>query len=186
LEAGKTALFQGQKDLGLDLLSESLSLHEQVYGVLHPDVARGYSKLSLIYNQLEEMRSTACDLARKAVIISERTLGLDNQETILNYLNWALCEHGNGNTKAALGFITHVLSIWKNIFGEGHPDEVTMTVPFAFNRANYRTMWPSCYRVYESIKHPCHGLRVLLLSVLNSMAKNLSMLRRLRSSILKL
>jgi protein TIF31 len=128
LDAGKAALFQGQKDLGLDLLSESLSLHEQVYGVLHPDVARGYSKLSLIYNQLEEMRPTACDLARKAVIISERTLGLDHQETILNYLNWALCEHSNGNTKAALGFITHVLSIWRNLFGEGHPDEITMTV----------------------------------------------------------
>ena len=128
MEAGKAALYQGQKDLGLDLLSESLSLHEQVYGVLHPDVARGYSKLSLIYNQLEEMRPTACDLARKAVIISERTLGLDNQETILNYLNWALCEHGNKNTKTALGFIIHVLSIWRNIFGEGHPDEVTMTV----------------------------------------------------------
>ena len=128
MEAGKSALFQGQKELGLDLLAESLSLHEQIYGVLHPDVARGYSKLSLIYNQLEEMRPTACDLARKAVVVSERTLGLDNQETILNWLNWALCEHGKGNTKVALRFVIHVLSIWWSIFGEGHPDEVTMMV----------------------------------------------------------
>jgi protein TIF31 len=128
LEAGKSALFQGQKELGLDLLSESLSLHEQIYGVLHPDVARGYSKLSLIYNQLDETRAAACDLARKAVIVGERTLGLDNHETILNWLNWALCEHGNGNTKEALVFIIHVLSIWRNLFGEGHPDEVTMMV----------------------------------------------------------
>jgi protein TIF31 len=128
LEAGKSALFQGEKDLGLDLLSESLSLHEQIYGVLHPDVARGYSKLSLLYNQLEELRPAACELARKSVIVSERTLGLDNQETILNWLNWALCEHGNGNTKGALGYILHVLSIWRNIFGDGHPDEVTMMV----------------------------------------------------------
>jgi protein TIF31 len=74
------------------------------------------------------MRATACELARKAVIVSERTLGLDNQETILNYLNWALCEHGNGNTKGALSFILHVLHIWRNIFGEGHPDEITMMV----------------------------------------------------------
>ena len=132
MEAGKTALFQGQKELGLDLLAESLSLHEQIYGVLHPDVAHGYSKLSLIYNQIEEMRPTACELARKAVIVSERTLGLDNQETILNWLNWALCEHGKGNTKQALGFILHVLRIWRNIFGDGHPDEVTMMVFFLF------------------------------------------------------
>ena len=74
------------------------------------------------------MRPAACELARKAVIVSERTLGLDNQETILNYLNWALFEHGNGNTKGALAFILHVLHIWRNIFGEGHPDEITMMV----------------------------------------------------------
>lgn len=128
LEAGKTALFQGQKQLGLELLAESLSLHEQIYGVLHPDVARGYSKLSLIYNQMEEMRETACDLARKAVVVAERTLGLDNQETILNWLNWALCEHSRGETNRALGFIIYVLNIWRNLFGEGHPDEITMMV----------------------------------------------------------
>jgi protein TIF31 len=135
LDAGKAALFQGEKELGLDLLAESLSLHEQIYGVLHPDVARGYSRLSLIYNQLEDMRPTACDLARKAVIVSERTLGLDNQETILNWLNWGLCEHGRGGTKEALGFILHVLTIWRNIFGEGHPDEVTMMVIVSMNRS---------------------------------------------------
>ena len=77
---------------------------------------------------MEEMRETACDLARKAVIVAERTLGLDNQETILNWLNWALCEHGKGETNRALGFIIHVLNIWRNLFGEGHPDEVTMMV----------------------------------------------------------
>jgi protein TIF31 len=132
-DAGKAALLQSRKELGIDLLAESLSLHEQIYGVLHPDVARGYSKLSLIYNQLDEMRATACELARKAVIVSERTLGLDNQETILNWLNWALCEHSNGNTKVALSFIIHVLSIWRNIFGEGHPDEVTMMVFYPEN-----------------------------------------------------
>jgi protein TIF31 len=129
LDAGKTAIFSGQKELGLELLGEAMALHEQVYGVLHPDVARAYSKLSLLYNQIDEMRATACDLARKGVIISERTLGLDNQETIINWLNWALCEHANGNTQKALGFMVHALNVWKNIVGDGHPDECTMTVP---------------------------------------------------------
>jgi protein TIF31 len=82
------------------------------------------------------MRETACDLARKAVIISERTLGLDNQETILNWLNWALCEHSHGNTKVALGLIGHVLNIWRNLYGEGHPDEVTMTVSTGTSQTN--------------------------------------------------
>jgi protein TIF31 len=128
MDGGKQALFQEEKELGLDLLAECLTLHEQIYGVIHPEVARGYSKLSLLYNQMEEMRPLACDLSHKAVILSERTLGLDNQETILNWLNWALCEHGRGNTKKALGIIIHAFNIWRNIFGEGHPDQVTMMV----------------------------------------------------------
>jgi protein TIF31 len=103
--------------------------------------------LSLIYNQLDELRPAACDLARKAVIVSERTLGLDNQETILNWLNWALCEHGNGNTKGALGYILHVLSIWRNIFGDGHPDEVTMMV---FQIQAHLTIEQCGYHVAES------------------------------------
>ena len=124
LEAGRISMMQNQKDLGQELLLESLSLHEQIYGILHPEVARVYHQLSMLYYQMDE-KNAAVELAHKAVIVSERTLGVDSNETILNYLNLGLFEHANGNTKAALIYVRHALELWKVIYGLNHPDSIT-------------------------------------------------------------
>ncbi|KAF9636754.1 putative eukaryotic translation initiation factor 3 subunit clu1 protein [Lasiodiplodia theobromae] len=124
LEAGRISIAQDQKELGNELLLESLSLHEQIYGVLHPEVARVYHQLSTLFYGLEE-KNAAVELAHKAVIVSERTLGVDSSETVLAYLNLGLFEHANGNTKAALGYIRHALDLWKVIYGNKHPDSIT-------------------------------------------------------------
>ena len=124
LEAGRVSIAQDQKELGQELLVESLSLHEQIYGILHPEVARVYHQLATIYYQLEE-KAAAVDLARKAVIVSERTLGLDCNETILSYLNLGIFEHGIGNSALALTYIKHALNLWKMIYGLKHPDSIT-------------------------------------------------------------
>lgn len=124
LEAGRISMMQNQKELGQELLLESLSLHEQIYGILHPEVARVYHQLAMLYYQLDE-KSAAVELAHKAVIISERTLGIDSDETILSYLNLGLFEHGNGNTTVALSCMRHALELWKIIYGLKHPDSIT-------------------------------------------------------------
>ena len=124
LEAGKISMMQNQKELGQELLLESLTLHEQIYGILHPEVARVYHQLAMLYYQLDE-KSAAIELAHKAVIISERTLGIDSNETILSYLNLALFEHGNRNTTVALACVKHALELWKIIYGSKHPDSIT-------------------------------------------------------------
>lgn len=124
LEAGRISIMQNQKKLGQELLLESLSLHEQIYGIIHPEVARVYNTLSMLYYQLEE-KEAAVELARKAVIVSERTLGVDNSETLLSYLNLALFGHAMGETKMALTYIKHALELWKIIYGPGHPDSIT-------------------------------------------------------------
>ncbi len=124
LEAGRISILQNQKELGQELLLESLSLHEQIYGILHPEVARVYYQLSMLYYQLEE-KNAAVELARKAVIVSERTLGIDCAETVLSYLNLGLFEHANGNTVVALAYVRHALELWKIIYGIKHPDSIT-------------------------------------------------------------
>lgn len=126
LEAGRISILQGQKKLGQELLLESLSLHEQIYGIMHPEVARVYNTLSMLYYQLEE-KDAAVELARKAVIVSERTLGVDSAETLLSYLNLGLFSHANGETKLALAYIKHALQLWKVIYGQNHPDSITTT-----------------------------------------------------------
>ena len=124
LEAGRISIMQNQKELGLDLLLESLSLHEQIYGILHPEVARVYHQLSMLYYQMDE-KNAAVELAHKAVIVSERTLGVDSNETILSYLNLGLFEHASGNTNSALAYVRHALELWKIIYGPDHPDSIT-------------------------------------------------------------
>lgn len=124
LEAGRISLQQNHKQLGQELILESLSLHEQIYGILHPEVAKMYHQLSMIYFQTDE-KDAAVELARKAVIVTERTLGVDSADTILAYLNLSLFEHSMGNTKVALNYVKHALNLWKIIYGPNHPDSIT-------------------------------------------------------------
>ncbi|KAF2160414.1 hypothetical protein M409DRAFT_70381 [Zasmidium cellare ATCC 36951] len=124
LDAGRMSIQQDQKELGQELLLESLSLHEQIYGILHPEVARVYYALSTLYYGLDE-KSAAVELAKKAVIVSERTLGVDDSETVLAYLNLSLFEHATGNTRKALGYVRHALDLWKVVYGIRHPDSIT-------------------------------------------------------------
>jgi protein TIF31 len=124
LDAGRMSIQQDQKELGQELLLESLSLHEQIYGILHPEVARVYYALSTLYYGLEE-KNAAVELAKKAVIVFERTMGLDNAETILAYLNLSLMEHATGNTRNALAYTRHALDLWKLVSGPRHPDSIT-------------------------------------------------------------
>jgi protein TIF31 len=124
LEAGRMSITQNQKDLGQELLLESLQLHEQIYGVLHHEVARAYHTLSNLLFNLDD-KASALELAHKAVIVSERTLGVDHADTVLAYLNLGLFEHASGNTKAALVYVRHALELWKIIYGPDHPDSIT-------------------------------------------------------------
>ncbi|KAJ4395544.1 Intracellular distribution of mitochondria [Didymella pomorum] len=124
LEAGRMSVAQDQKELGQELLLESLQLHEQIYGVLHPEVARAYHTLSNLLFNLED-KASALELAHKAVIVSERTLGVDHADTVLAYLNLGLFEHAAGNTKGALVYVRHALELWKIIYGADHPDSIT-------------------------------------------------------------
>ncbi|KAF2963331.1 hypothetical protein GQX73_g10250 [Xylaria multiplex] len=124
LEGGRHSIIQGNHKIGQELLLESLTLHEQIYGILHSEVARAYSSLAQIYYQLEE-KEAAVDLARKAVIVSERTIGIDSAETLLYYLNLGLYIHGSGDSKTALAYVKHALNLWKIIYGPDHPDSIT-------------------------------------------------------------
>ncbi|KAL1839026.1 hypothetical protein VTJ49DRAFT_1926 [Mycothermus thermophilus] len=124
LEAGRLSIYQGQRKLGEDLLVESLSLHEQIYGPVHPEVAQMYLTLAQLYVQMDH-KDAAADLAKKAAVVGERTAGIDSAETVLNYLNLSLFLHQNGQTKLALGFAKHALTVWKVIYGLDHPDSIT-------------------------------------------------------------
>jgi protein TIF31 len=152
LEAGRLSIYQNQRKLGEDLLLESLSLHEQIYGLVHPEVAQMYHTLSQLYFQLDQ-KDAAVELARKAVIVAERTVGLDSAETVLNYLNLSLFLHQRGDSKLALGYAKHALNVWKIIYGSDHPDTITTI-------NNYAVMLQSIKAYHESRRWFEESLRV--------------------------
>jgi len=152
LDAGRLSIYQNQKKLGEDLLLESLSLHEQIYGLIHPEVAQMYHTLSQLYYQLGQ-KDAAVELARKAAIVSERTVGLDSAETVLNYLNLSLFLHQRGDSKLALVYARHALDIWKIIYGPDHPDTIT-------TMNNYAVMLQSIKAYHESRRWFEESLRV--------------------------
>ncbi|AEO69175.1 uncharacterized protein THITE_2119285 [Thermothielavioides terrestris NRRL 8126] len=152
LEAGRLSIYQNQRKLGEDLLLESLSLHEQIYGLVHPEVAQMYHTLSQLYFQLEQ-KDAAVELAKKAAIVSERTVGLDSAETVLNYLNLSLFLHQRGDSKLALGYAKHALGLWKIIYGPDHPDTITTI-------NNYAVMLQSIKAYHESRRWFEESLRV--------------------------
>ncbi|KAJ2121470.1 Intracellular distribution of mitochondria [Coemansia sp. RSA 720] len=123
-EAGRMSLEQGQKELGLELLLESLALHEQTFGFLHPESARCYAVVSLAHYDAGEA-ALAAEFMTKAVVISERTVGLDNPLTIHNYLNLSLYEHARGNTLLALRLMRHAMDLWRVVNSPDHPDLAT-------------------------------------------------------------
>ena len=156
LEAGRLSLAQNQKQLGQELILESLSLHEQIYGILHPEVAKMYHQLSMIYYQIDE-KEAAVELARKAVIVTERTLGIDSHDTVLAYLNLSLFEHHVGNTELAVQYVRHALEVWKIIYGPNHPDSITTMNNAAVmlqsmkQYSESRRWFEACFAVCESL-----------------------------------
>lgn len=151
LEAGRLSIYQGQKKIGEDLLLESLSLHEQIYGLVHPEVAQMYHTLSQMYFNLDQ-KDAAVELARKAVIVSERTLGIDSAETVLNYLNLSLFLHQRGDSKIALVYARHALDVWKLIYGPDHPDTITTINNYAVMLQSIRAYTESRRWFEESLR----------------------------------
>ncbi|KAK3828540.1 MAG: clustered mitochondria-domain-containing protein [Benniella sp.] len=164
-EAGKTSLAQGHRDLGLELLLESLALHEQTYGFLHPETARCYQALAMIYYHSED-KETALEFQRKAVIVSERTLGVDSPEALHSYLNLGLFEHSSGRTLTALKYLKHAIQYWDLIYGKNHPDSSTADNNIAVMLQSLRDFDKSClfFERAKETQEIAHGKEHLIVA----------------------
>ncbi|CAG8543922.1 5185_t:CDS:10 [Dentiscutata erythropus] len=123
-ETGKLSIAQGSRDLGVDLMLQSLALHEQSYGFLHPATARCYSALAMCFYHNEDLE-IAIDFQKKAVIVLERTCGVDSVDAIHGYLHLGLFENAIGHTELGLKYMRHAMYYWEIIFGDLHPDGAT-------------------------------------------------------------
>lgn len=82
---GQTKIQQGLLKEGYDLIMEALTLLNNVYGAMHPEIAqclRMLARLSYIMGDYGE----AMAYQQKAVFMSERVNGIDHPYTITEYV----------------------------------------------------------------------------------------------------
>ncbi|PRT54486.1 Clustered mitochondria [Wickerhamiella sorbophila] len=127
LDTGRQSVAQGDIEPGLEVISEAVSLFDQIYGAVHPAVARAYSAASLAFNEQKDF-DRAAEYARSAIAVNERTQGLDACDTLVMYNNLAFFERGRGNLSLALDCTKHFLDLWEQVGFEGHPDTATSLV----------------------------------------------------------
>ena len=83
--SGQAKIQQGLLREGYELISEALNLLNNVYGAMHPEIAacaRLLARLNYIMGDYGE----ALVYQQRAVLMSERVLGIDHPNTITEYV----------------------------------------------------------------------------------------------------
>lgn len=176
-EAGRVSISRGDRPLGIDLMTEGVSFHEQIYGLVHPETGRCYSTFATVLHhyatvlaveqaekqreaeegveippsELSEQLSVANALRyqRQAVTVSERTLGLDHAETIAQYVNLAVLERLEGNVDASLRCQQRLLQLLELVHGNDHAEVINALNNVALTLQNAR-MFEKSLTVYQA------------------------------------
>lgn len=118
--SGQAKVQQGLLRAGFELVAESLNLMNNVYGAVHPDMAhcmRLLARLSYILGDSAE----ALSHQHKATLMSERCNGLDNANTVVEYLSLAHFSFTNLHIAASLKMLYRARYLLLLIHGENHP-----------------------------------------------------------------
>ncbi|XP_050531862.1 clustered mitochondria protein homolog [Daktulosphaira vitifoliae] len=118
---GQTKIQQGLLKEGYDLIMEALTLLNNVYGAMHPEIAqclRMLARLSYIMGDYSE----AMSFQQKAVFMSERVNGIDHPYTITEYIHLALYCYANNQITTALKLLYRARYLAILICGENHPE----------------------------------------------------------------
>lgn len=176
-EAGRVSMSRGDRALGVDLMMEGVSFHEQIYGLVHAETGRCYSTFATVLHhyatvlavehaerqkqaetgtevplpELSEQISVANALRyqRQAVTVSERTLGLDHPETLAQYVNLAVLERLEGNVDASLRCQQRLLQLLEIVHGDDHPEVINALNNVALTLQNARQFERSL-KVYQA------------------------------------
>lgn len=120
---------EGDRDTGVAILNDLIAIEEQIYTRISPETARFYLNMAQTFGELGSARARAAALARKAVVVAERTLGFDSYEVIRAYINAAYLELETNapNLMAnALKLYLQAIATVEGVYGSArHPAVVT-------------------------------------------------------------
>uniref|UniRef100_A0A4W6F8A6 Clustered mitochondria protein homolog n=1 Tax=Lates calcarifer TaxID=8187 RepID=A0A4W6F8A6_LATCA len=120
LQQAQVAVQQGLLKDGYELISQALTLFSSVCGVLHEDVCvclRLLGRLSYILGEYAD----ALSHQEKAVMSSERVLGIDHPQTIQDYTYLALYCFAGGQHSTSLQLLYRARYLTLLVSGEDHP-----------------------------------------------------------------
>jgi protein TIF31 len=110
---------EAKKQSGFDLIKESITIYEQVYGELNPEVQRIYASLSHLFQESNKKVESVL-AARKAAYIAERVYGLDSHETFVALLNLAYLELECGSVENSMKVYGKLSQLWYDVYDNKH------------------------------------------------------------------
>ncbi|XP_058489809.1 clustered mitochondria protein homolog isoform X1 [Solea solea] len=120
-QSGQAKVQQGFLKEGCELINEALNLFNNVYGPMHVEICaclRLLARLNYIMGDHPEALSNQ----QKAVLMSERVLGIEHPNTIQEYMHLALYCFANGQLSTALKLLYRARYLMLMVCGEDHPE----------------------------------------------------------------
>ncbi|KAK2873015.1 hypothetical protein Q8A67_022912 [Cirrhinus molitorella] len=121
LRCGQSRVQQGCLKEGCELISQALGLFTNVYGALHQDVCICLRLLGRIHYILGDYVE-ALSHQQRAVLISERVLGIEHPNTIQEYKHLGLYCFAGGQSVTALRLLYRARYLMLVVCGEDHPE----------------------------------------------------------------
>lgn len=122
-ETARHQIQNGERDVGLALMSELVTFYQQIYGSVHLETTGFYSTLAQIYTECN-MNVEASIVARKAAVMFERLTGIDSYETINSYSKASFYDSMNKDHLSAIKLNTRAFEDWSIVYGQDHPNTV--------------------------------------------------------------
>lgn len=121
LRCGQSRVQQGCLKEGCELINQALGLFTNVYGALHQDVCICLRLLGRIHYILGDY-AEALSHQQRAVLISERVLGLEHPNTIQEYKHLGLYCFAGGQSVTALRLLYRARYLMLLVCGDDHPE----------------------------------------------------------------
>ncbi|XP_041919207.1 clustered mitochondria protein homolog isoform X1 [Alosa sapidissima] len=120
-QSGQAKVQQGFLKEGCELINEALNLFNNVYGAMHVEICACLRLLARL-NYIMGDHPEALNNQQKAVLMSERVLGIEHPNTIQEYMHLALYCFANGQLSTALKLLYRARYLMLVVCGEDHPE----------------------------------------------------------------
>ncbi|XP_056612685.1 clustered mitochondria protein homolog isoform X2 [Triplophysa dalaica] len=120
-QSGQAKVQQGFLKEGCELINEALNLFNNVYGAMHVEICACLRLLARL-NYIMGDHAEALSNQQKAVLMSERALGIEHPNTIQEYMHLALYCFANGQLSTALKLLYRARYLMLMVCGEDHPE----------------------------------------------------------------